>query len=177
MSRIGKHPVSVPQGVQVALAGQTLTVSGKLGTLEHTLPGDVQVAQNDGAIVVQPRGDGKRARAMWGLSRTLVANMVEGVSKGFTRKLLISGVGFRAAIDGKVLNLQLGYSHDIKYAVPEDIDVRCESPTAITITGADRQRVGQIAAELRSFRRPEPYKGKGIRYDDEVIRRKEGKKE
>jgi large subunit ribosomal protein L6 len=176
MSRIGKHPVSVPQGVQVTLAGQTLTVSGKLGKLEHTLPGDVQVAQNDGTIVVQPRGDGKRARAMWGLSRTLVANMVEGVSTGFTRKLLISGVGFRAAIDGKVLNLQLGYSHDIKYAVPDDIDVKCETPTAITITGADRQRVGQIAAELRSFRRPEPYKGKGIRYDDEVIRRKEGKK-
>jgi large subunit ribosomal protein L6 len=176
MSRIGKHPVSVPKGVQVTLAGQTLTISGKLGKLEHTLPGDVQVAQNDGTIVVQPRGDGKRARAMWGLSRTLVANMVEGVSTGFTRKLLISGVGFRAAIDGKVLNLQLGYSHDIKYAVPDDIDVKCETPTAITITGADRQRVGQIAAELRSFRRPEPYKGKGIRYDDEVIRRKEGKK-
>jgi large subunit ribosomal protein L6 len=176
MSRIGKHPVAVPQGVQVTLAGQTLTISGKLGKLEHTLPGDVQVAQNDGTIVVQPRGDGKRARAMWGLSRTLVANMVEGVSQGFTRKLLISGVGFRAAIDGKVLNLQLGYSHDIKYAVPDDIDVKCETPTAITITGADRQRVGQIAAELRSFRRPEPYKGKGIRYDDEVIRRKEGKK-
>ena len=116
MSRIGKHPVSVPKGVKVALAGQTLTVSGKLGQLEHTLPGDVQVAENDGTIVVQPRGDSKRARAMWGLSRTLVANMVEGVSTGFTRKLLISGVGFRAAIDGKVLNLQLGYSHDIKYA-------------------------------------------------------------
>ena len=118
MSRIGKHPVSVPKGVQMALVGQTLTVSGKLGQLEHTLPGDVQVAENDGTIVVQPRGDSKRARAMWGLSRTLVANMVEGVSTGFTRKLLISGVGFRAAIDGKVLNLQLGYSHDIKYAVP-----------------------------------------------------------
>jgi large subunit ribosomal protein L6 len=176
MSRIGKHPVAVPKGVEVALAGQTLTVSGKLGKLERTLPGDVQVAQNDGTIVVQPRGDSKRARAMWGLSRTLVANMVEGVSKGFTRKLVISGVGFRAAIDGKVLNLQLGYSHDIKYAVPDDIDVKCETPTAITITGADRQRVGQIAAELRSFRLPEPYKGKGIRYDDEVIRRKEGKK-
>ena len=140
MSRIGKHPVSVPKGVQVALAGQTLTVSGKLGKLEHTLPGDVHVAENEGTIVVQPRGDSKRARAMWGLSRTLVANMVEGVSTGFTRKL------------------------------------RCETPTAITITGADRQRVGQIAAELRSFRLPEPYKGKGIRYDDEVIRRKEGKK-
>jgi large subunit ribosomal protein L6 len=176
MSRIGKHPVSVPEGVQVTLAGQTLTVAGKLGKLEHTLPSEVQIAQNDGAIVVHPRGEGKRARAMWGLSRTLVANMVEGVAKGFTRKLVISGVGYRAAVDGKILNLQLGYSHDIKYAIPDDIDVKCETPTAITISGADRQRVGQIAAELRSFRVPEPYKGKGIRYDDEVIRRKEGKK-
>ena len=176
MSRIGKHPVPLPDGVNVMLAGQTLTVSGKLGELRRTLPKEVQVAQDDGAIAVRPRGESKRARSMWGLSRTLVANMVEGVSKGFTRKLVISGVGYRAAVDGKILNLQLGYSHDIKYAVPDDIDVKCESPTAITITGADRQRVGQIAAELRSFRLPEPYKGKGIRYDDEVIRRKEGKK-
>jgi large subunit ribosomal protein L6 len=176
MSRIGKHPVAVPAGVEVALAGQKVTVSGKLGKLEHTMPEEVQITRNDGAIMVQPRGDSKRARAMWGLSRTLVANMVEGVSKGFTRKLVITGVGYRAAIDGKILNLQLGYSHDIKYAVPDDIDVKCETPTAITITGADRQRVGQIAAELRQFRLPEPYKGKGIRYDDEVIRRKEGKK-
>jgi large subunit ribosomal protein L6 len=113
---------------------------------------------------------------MWGLSRTVVANMVDGVSKGFTRRLVISGVGYRAALDGKILNLQLGYSHDIKYAIPEDIQVACDTPTAIAITGADRQRVGQIAAELRAFRKPEPYKGKGIRYDDEVILRKEGKK-
>lgn len=176
MSRIGKHPVPLPDGVKVALAGQTLTVSGKLGELQRTLPREVQIVQEDSALTVQPRGDSKRARSMWGLSRTLVANMVEGVSKGFTRRLLINGVGYRAGIDGKILNLQLGYSHDIKYAVPEDIDVRCETPTAITITGADRQRVGQIAAELRAFRLPEPYKGKGIRYDDEVILRKEGKK-
>jgi large subunit ribosomal protein L6 len=176
MSRIGKHPVAVPKGVEVALAGQTLTVSGKLGKLEHTLPGDVQVAQNDGTIVVQPRGDSKRARAMWGLSRTLVANMINGVAKGFTRRLAISGVGYRAAVDGKILNLQLGYSHEIKYAIPVDIDIKCETPTAISISGADRQRVGQIAAEIRAFRKPEPYKGKGIRYDDEVILRKEGKK-
>jgi large subunit ribosomal protein L6 len=113
---------------------------------------------------------------MWGLSRTVVANMVDGVSKGFTRRLVISGVGYRAALDGKILNLQLGYSHDIKYAIPDDIEVVCDTPTAIAITGADRQRVGQIAAELRAFRKPEPYKGKGIRYDDEVILRKEGKK-
>ena len=176
MSRIGKHPVPVPAGVEVALAGQALTVSGRLGELRRTLPKEVVVSQDDGAITVQPRGESKRARAMWGLSRTLVANMVAGVSQGFTRKLLISGVGYRAAVDGKIVNLQLGYSHDIKYAVPDDIEVRCETPTAITITGADRQKVGQIAAELRAFRLPEPYKGKGIRYDDEVILRKEGKK-
>jgi large subunit ribosomal protein L6 len=176
MSRIGKHPVPVPESVKVALAGQALTVSGRLGELRRTLPKEVVVRQDDGAITVQPRGDGKRARAMWGLSRTLVANMVEGVSKGFTRKLLISGVGYRAAVDGKIVNLQLGYSHDIKYAIPDDIEVRCETPTAITISGADRQKVGQIAAELRAFRLPEPYKGKGIRYENEVILRKEGKK-
>jgi large subunit ribosomal protein L6 len=176
MSRIGKHPVPIPAGVKVVLAGQALTVSGKLGELRRTLPKEVVVAQDDGAITVQPRGESKRARAMWGLSRTLVANMVEGVSKGFTRKLMISGVGYRAAVDGKIVNLQLGYSHDIKYAVPDDIEVRCETPTAITISGADRQKVGQIAAELRGFRLPEPYTGKGIRYDDEVILRKEGKK-
>jgi large subunit ribosomal protein L6 len=176
MSRIGKHPVPIPAGVKVALAGQALTVSGKLGELRRTLPKEVVLAEDDGAITVQPRGESKRARAMWGLSRTLVANMVDGVSKGFTRKLVISGVGYRAAVDGKIVNLQLGYSHDIKYAVPDDIEVRCETPTAITISGADRQKVGQIAAELRAFRLPEPYKGKGIRYDDEVILRKEGKK-
>jgi len=176
MSRIGKHPVGVPDGVKVTLQGQHLSVSGRLGELSRTLPAEVEVVQENGAIAVRPRRNDKRGRAMWGLSRTLVANMVDGVAKGFTRRLVISGVGYRAALDGKILNLQLGYSHDIKYAVPKDIDVKCESPTAITITGADRQRVGQIAAELRSFRLPEPYKGKGIRYDDEVILRKEGKK-
>lgn len=160
----------------MTLAGQRVTVAGKLGELERTLPKEVVLAENNGAVTVQPRNESKRARAMWGLSRTLVANMVEGVSQGFTKKLLISGVGYRAAVDGKIVNLQLGYSHDIKYAVPDDIEVKCETPTAITITGADRQRVGQIAAELRSFRLPEPYKGKGIRYEGEVILRKEGKK-
>jgi large subunit ribosomal protein L6 len=176
MSRIGKHPVSVPAGVEVTLDGQTLSVSGKLGRLSRTLPREVELRRDDGAITVQPRGSDKRSRAMWGLARSLVANMVQGVGDGFTRKLLISGVGYRAAIDGKILNLQLGYSHDIKYAIPDDIEVRCETPTVITITGADRQRVGQIAAEVRGFRKPEPYKGKGIRYDDEVVVIKEGKK-
>jgi large subunit ribosomal protein L6 len=176
MSRIGKHPVPVPAGVEVTLDGQRVSVAGKLGKLARTLPREVQVARENGAVVVRPRDGEQRARAMWGLSRTLVANMVEGVSKGFTRRLLINGVGYRAALDGKILNLQLGYSHDIKYAIPDDIDVKVENPTTIAIFGADRQRVGQIAAELRAFRKPEPYKGKGIRYDDEVILRKEGKK-
>ena len=176
MSRIGKHPVPVPDGVKVTLEGQTVSVSGRRGQLSRDLPPDVEVRQENGSIAVRTRSDAKRARAMWGLSRTVVANMVDGVSKGFTRRLVISGVGYRAALDGKILNLQLGYSHDIKYAIPDDIEVVCDTPTAIAITGADRQRVGQIAAELRAFRKPEPYKGKGIRYDDEVILRKEGKK-
>jgi large subunit ribosomal protein L6 len=176
MSRIGKHPVGIPDGVKVTLQGQHLSVSGKLGELSRTLPAEVELAQENGSIAVRPRGEDKRARAMWGLSRTLVANMIEGVAKGFTRRLAISGVGYRAAVDGKILNLQLGYSHEIKYAIPVDIDIRCDTPTAISISGADRQRVGQIAAEIRAFRKPEPYKGKGIRYDDEVVLRKEGKK-
>jgi large subunit ribosomal protein L6 len=176
MSRIGKHPVSIPSGVKVALSGQEMTVSGKLGELSHKLPDEVEITQEDGAITVSPRGQDKRARAMWGMSRTLVSNMVTGVSAGFTRNLVIAGVGYRAALDGKILNLQLGYSHDIKYAIPGDIQVQCATPTQISITGADRQRVGQIAAEIRAFRKPEPYKGKGIRYDDERIIRKEGKK-
>ncbi len=176
MSRIGKHPVSIPDGVKVQLSGQEMTVSGKLGELSRKLPEEVEVKQEDGSITVAPRSEDKRSRAMWGMSRTLVSNMVEGVSAGFTRNLVISGVGYRAAMDGKVLNLQLGFSHDIKYAIPSDIEVKCATPTQIAITGADRQRVGQIAAEIRSFRKPEPYKGKGIRYDDERIVRKEGKK-
>jgi len=176
MSRIGKHPVAVPDGVKVEIRGQFLKVTGKRGELSQALPREVRVTQENGAITVQPRDASGRARGMWGLSRTLVANMVEGVTDGFTRKLMISGVGYRAAVDGKMLNLQLGYSHDIKYAIPDDIEVRCENPTTITITGADRQRVGQLAAEVRGFRRPEPYKGKGIRYEGEQIRRKEGKK-
>ncbi len=176
MSRIGKHPVSIPDGVKVALSGQTMTVSGKLGELSRRLPNEVEIKQEDSSITVSPRSSDKRSRAMWGMSRTLVSNMITGVSAGFTRNLVITGVGYRAALDGKVLNLQLGYSHDIKYAIPGEIDVKCATPTQIAISGADRQQVGQIAAEIRAFRKPEPYKGKGIRYDDERIIRKEGKK-
>ena len=176
MSRIGKHPVPGPDGVSVDVSGQRVTVRGKLGELSQELPREVRISRENGAVRVAPRGEEKRARAMWGLSRSLVANMVAGVSRGFTKRLQISGVGYRASADGKLLNLQLGYSHDIKYAVPDDIEVRCENPTTITISGADRQRVGKIASEIRSFRPPEPYKGKGIRYEGERILRKEGKK-
>lgn len=176
MSRIGKHPVTVPAGVTVELEGQTLTVKGKLGQLRQTLPAEVVIAVNDNQLTVAPRGAEARPRAMWGLSRTLVQNMVTGVTQGFSVKLEISGVGYRAATDGQILNLQLGYSHDIKFAIPGDVKVVCETPTQITISGPDRQRIGQIAAEIRGFRKPEPYKGKGIRYAAEKILRKEGKK-
>jgi large subunit ribosomal protein L6 len=176
MSRIGKHAVVVPSGVSVVITGQDVKVKGKLGELDVVLPGEVEVALDDDKVSVQPRGSEQRARAMWGLSRTLVQNMVKGVSEGFTTRLEISGVGYRAAIDGRLLNLQLGYSHDIKFAIPGDIKIACETPTQITVSGADRQRVGQIAAEIRGFRPPEPYKGKGIRYSDETVLRKEGKK-
>jgi len=177
MSRIGKHPVGIPKGVDVAVEGQTVKVKGKLGSLQETLPGEVVIALEDGSLAVQPRDDAdKRGRQMWGLARTLVQNMVTGVSEGFTRRLDISGVGYRANVDGNILNLQLGYSHDIKFAIPDDVKIVCETPTAIVISGFERQRVGQIASEIRGFRPPEPYKGKGVRYSDEVVRRKEGKK-
>jgi len=177
MSRIGKHPVGIPQGVEVAVEGQTVKVKGKLGSLQETLPGEVVIALEDGSLAVKPRDeDDKRGRQMWGLARTLVQNMVTGVSEGFTRRLDISGVGYRANVDGNILNLQLGYSHDIKFAIPDDVKIVCETPTAIVISGFERQRVGQIASEIRGFRPPEPYKGKGVRYSDEVVRRKEGKK-
>ena len=176
MSRIGKHPVAVPSGVTVAVEGQRVSAKGKLGALAVTLPPEVEIGFEDGKISVTPRGEENRARAMWGMSRTLVQNLVQGVSEGYTRKLEIAGVGYRAAVDGKILNLQLGYSHDIKVAIPDDIKVVCDTPTAVTISGADKQRVGQLASEIRGFRPPEPYKGKGVKYAEERILRKEGKK-
>jgi len=176
MSRIGKHPVTIPAGVEVQLSGQTLTAKGRLGTLSLPVSSEVTATIADGAVTIAPNSESKRARAMWGTTRALVNNMVTGVASGFTRNLEINGVGYRAAVQGNTLNLQLGYSHDIPYPIPQDVRITCERPTAITITGADRQRVGQIAAEIRSFRPPEPYKGKGIKYRDETIRRKEGKK-
>jgi large subunit ribosomal protein L6 len=176
MSRIGKHPVAVPDGVTVDLSGQTLTAKGRLGTLSLTVSNDVTATVADGTVTIAPKNETKRARAMWGTTRALVNNMVTGVATGFTRNLEINGVGYRAAVQGSNLNLQLGYSHDINYPIPSDIRISCERPTAISISGADRQRVGQIAAEIRAFRPPEPYKGKGIKYVEETIRRKEGKK-
>ena len=176
MSRIGKLPVPLPEGVEVAIADRRIRVKGRLGELEQELPPEVEIRQEDGRLRLLPRGESKRARAMWGLSRSLVANMVEGVTKGFEKRLAISGVGYRALCDGRILTLQLGYSHEIKYAVPPEVKVETPSPTEIVVRGVDKQRVGQIAAEIRAFRKPEPYKGKGIRYADEVILRKEGKK-
>jgi len=176
MSRIGKNPVHIPQGVEVKLAGQSLTAKGKLGQGSLTIADDVAVELEDGNVKVTPRNDTRRARAMWGTSRALVNNLVKGVSDGFTQNLEINGVGYRAAIQGKELVLQLGHSHDIKYPIPPGVTVKTEKPTTISISGADRQQIGQIAAEIRAFRPPEPYKGKGIKYETETIIRKEGKK-
>ena len=176
MSRIGKNPVAIPEGVSVELAGQVLTAKGKLGSLSLRVGGDVTATIADGAVTIAPNDESKRARAMWGTTRALVNNMVTGVATGFTRNLDINGVGYRAAVQGNTLTLQLGYSHDIPYPIPKDVQITCERPTAITVHGADRQRVGQVAAEIRAFRPPEPYKGKGVKYRDETIRRKEGKK-
>jgi large subunit ribosomal protein L6 len=176
MSRIGKEPVAIPQGVTIDLAGDTLTAKGRLGTLSLVVTNEVTASIADGNVTIAPKDESKRARAMWGTTRALVNNMVTGVANGFTRNLEINGVGYRAAVQGNSLNLQLGYSHDVNYPIPSDVKITCERPTAITISGADRQRVGQVAAEIRSFRPPEPYKGKGIKYSNETIRRKEGKK-
>ncbi len=176
MSRIGQKPVLVPDGVEVELSGQELTVKGKKGELSLTFVDEVSASRQGDLIVIKPRDGSKRARTMWGLQRSLVDNMVTGVSKGFTINLQINGVGYRAAVEGKVLRLQLGYSHDIEYRIPEGIEIACERSSAITVSGINRQQVGQVAAEIRAYRRPEPYKGKGIRYLGEVVHMKEGKK-
>src|SRR5512143_3487118 len=176
MSRIGKHPVPVPAGVQVNVKGQHVTAKGKLGQLELDVVDDIAVAMEDGKITVKPRHDSRHAKVMWATSRTLINNMMVGVSQGFKKTLEINGVGYRAQVQGKDLVLQLGYSHDIRYPIPEGIAIRCEKPTSIEISGYDKKRVRQVAAEIRSFRRPEPFKGKGIKYDYETILRKEGKK-
>jgi large subunit ribosomal protein L6 len=176
MSRIGKYPVTIPSGVEVQLAGQTLTAKGQLGALSLMLSNEVTTSIVDGAVTVAPRNDTKHSRAMWGTTRALINNMVTGVSTGFSVNLEITGVGYRAQVQGGILNLQLGYSHDIPFPIPADVRITCERPTVITVSGADRQRVGQIAADIRAYRPPEPYKGKGIKYATETVRRKEGKK-
>src|ERR1043166_4938733 len=176
MSRIGRKAVTVPSGVTANVEGQTVKVKGPKGALQVVIPDDVTVKMEQGSIKVDPRNETKRARSMWGTSRTLVSNLMTGVTKGFERKLEITGVGYRAAMQGKNLQLALGYSHDVVYAIPEGITIVVPKPTEITITGNDSQRVGQVAAEIRAYRPPEPYKGKGVKYANEFIFRKEGKK-
>ncbi|WP_242150051.1 50S ribosomal protein L6 [Sphingomonas sp. BAUL-RG-20F-R05-02] len=176
MSRIGKKPVAIPSGVTATIDGGKLNVKGPKGTLSLTLREEITYALEDGGISVQPANDSKAARAFWGMQRTMVQNLVTGVTEGFTKKLLINGVGYRAAAQGKVLNLKLGYSHDVNIDVPEGLEVKTPDNTTVEISGADKQKVGQLAAEVRRWRKPEPYKGKGIKYDGEFIFRKEGKK-
>ena len=176
MSRVGKYPVPVPQGVQVALQGRTVVAKGKNGELRLDLTDDVDVTVEDGKVAVQPRRDDRRSRTMWGTTRSLINSMVTGVSTGFVKSMEINGTGYRAAVQGSDLVLNLGYSHEIRYPIPAGIKITCERPTAVRVEGADKQRVGQVAAEIRAYRGPEPYKGKGIKYENEQILRKEGKK-
>jgi len=176
MSRIGQKPVEIPDGTEIQITDQLVRAKGKLGERTVTLPREVEASQADNLIWLKPRGESKRARAMWGTSQSIVSNLVTGVTEGYSKTLEITGVGYRAAVQGKTLNLQLGYSHDVNYPIPEGIEVKCENQTTIEVSGADKQAVGQVAAEIRAFRKPEPYKGKGIRYRGEQILRKEGKK-
>jgi large subunit ribosomal protein L6 len=176
MSRIGKKPVTVPSGVTATVDGQTVKMKGPKGQLQFVVHSDVEVKFENGQVKVAPRHETNRARALYGTARAQIANLVAGVTKGFEKKLEITGVGYRAAMQGKNLQLALGYSHDVVFAIPEGITITVPKPTEITVTGTDVQRVGQVAAEIRSFRPPEPYKGKGVKYVDEFIFRKEGKK-
>jgi large subunit ribosomal protein L6 len=176
MSRIGKKPVPLPKGVTAAIDGQTVKVKGPKGELKVALPVDVEATIGNDGVTVAVRGGAERGRQMWGLSRTLVNNLVTGVTQGFSQKLDINGVGYRAAVQGKNLQLQLGFSHDVAYPIPQGISIVCEKPTTIMVSGIDKQLVGQVAAEIRAYRPPEPYKGKGVKYAEEYILRKEGKK-
>ncbi len=176
MSRVGKYPVAIPQGVTATLAGNILTVKGKLGELKIQTTDDIEASVSDGKVWVKAKSQSKRARSQWGTTRATINNMVKGVSQGYKKTLDINGVGFKAAAQGKKLTLNLGFSHDVIYTVPEGIDIKTPAPTQIEISGANRQKVGQVAAEIRGYKRPEPYKGKGIKYSDEYVRRKEGKK-
>ena len=176
MSRIGKRPVDLPGGVTATVSGQTISVKGPKGIREFTATDDVTIAVEDGAVTVKPRGLSKRARQQWGMSRTQVANLVTGVTQGFRKEMEINGVGYRAAVQGKVLKLSLGYSHDVDFEIPADVTITTPRPTEIVVEGIDQQVVGQVAANIREWRKPEPYKGKGIKYKGEFIFRKEGKK-
>lgn len=176
MSRIGKKPVVIPAGVTAKVEGQSISVKGGKGALSFTAPDDVNVSFADNQIAVSPRNETKRARAMWGMTRSIVNNLVIGVSKGFERKLEITGVGYKAAVAGKNLQLSLGYSHDVNFPIPDGIAIVAPKPTEVSISGIDKRQVGQIAAEIRALRPPEPYKGKGVKYAGEFIFRKEGKK-
>lgn len=176
MSRVGKNPVTVPDGVELVVEETRIRAKGKLGELSVPVNDLVRTNQEDGQFWVKPANDTKKAQAMWGTTRAIVQNMVTGVSQGFKKELELVGVGYRAQVKGNTLNLQLGYSHDIDYPIPEGLTIQCSKPTAVAISGADKQQVGQVAAEIRGFRPPEPYKGKGIKYAGEQILRKEGKK-
>ena len=176
MSRVGKNPVPLPDGVSVEIKGVLVAAKGKLGALEARMTTDVKITQEDNMIWVKPADDSIRARKMWGTARSVIDNLVTGVSQGFTKKLEINGVGYRAQVQGKDLVLQLGYSHEVRHAIPDGIDIKCPDQTHIEISGADKQAVGQQAAIIRGYRPPEPYKGKGVKYANEMIVRKEGKK-
>ncbi len=176
MSRIGKKPVAIPSGVTATIEGSQLSVKGPKGTLTLQMRDEISYVVEEGSILVKPANATKAARAFWGMQRTLVENLITGVTQGFSKKLLITGVGYRANSQGKNLKLQLGYSHDVDYAIPEGIEIKTPDNTTVEISGIDKQKVGQVAAEIRRWRKPEPYKGKGIKYDGEFIFRKEGKK-
>lgn len=176
MSRIGKKPVPVPSGVTATINGQEVIVKGPKGELSFVVNDAVLVEMTDDGIRLDPRNQSKTARSMWGMSRTMVANLITGVTTGFEKQLAITGVGYRAQVQGKTLNLALGFSHDVKFDIPEGVEIKCPKPTEIVINGINKQQIGQVAANIREYRPPEPYKGKGIRYADEYIVRKEGKK-
>ena len=176
MSRIGKRPVEAPSGVEFKISGQTVECKGPKGLRSFTATDDVNLVLEGNTVTVTPRGSSKRARQQWGMTRTMIANLAQGVTEGFKKELEITGVGYRAQVQGKTLKLALGYSHDVEFAIPEGVEVKCAKPTEIEITGIDQQLVGETAAKIREWRRPEPFKGKGIKYKGEYIFRKEGKK-
>ncbi|MGG7564938.1 50S ribosomal protein L6 [Rhodovulum sp. DZ06] len=176
MSRIGKKPIELPGGVSATVSGQKIDVKGPKGTRSFNATDDVDIIVDGSTVSVKPRGSSKRARQQWGMTRTQIANLVQGVTEGFKKELEIQGVGYRAQVQGSTLKMALGYSHDVEFAIPAGIDIKCAKPTEIEVTGIDQQLVGQVAANIREWRKPEPYKGKGIRYKGEYIFRKEGKK-